>query len=296
MTEVITRGWGDLAHPIRQDNPGAEKPPWKDNAYVGFWDPGHDVYGVVHVSTSPNAEGRRARASFSVRGHTAEVAETLEPSIWASESINFDLNGRIEVRTPRITAMLDLALRGPYCDYSTNGAVPALVADEPLQHFQGAVLVTGTVAVDGDETSVDGAGIRDRTWGYRDESAQFPEYCAIVLDIDGRMLTIMRFAQPDGGTLTDGFLMSDGEPVLAEQLSGLTRDASGLFAAATVTTAAGDIFDVRMSERRAGFWAPMGWERQGPTMSAYDEFFTFRTSDGRTGYGMVEQGIVRRLS
>lgn len=288
--------WDELAHPIRQDHPGKGKPPWKDNAYVGFWDPHNDVYGVVHVSTSPNAEGRRARASVSVRGRTAEVVETLEPGTWVSESITFDPQGRLEVRTADFTAALDMGLRGPYCDYSKGGAVPHLEDSEPLRHLQGAVTVHGKVRV-GDETAtMAGAGIRDRTWGFRDESAQFPEYFALVLDFGDRMTSTMRFARPGGGeSVTDGYLMSDGVPVGADQLSGLTRDASGLFAAAQVTTSEGEVLDVRRHERRAGFWVPMGWERQGPTMSSYDEFFTFRTGDGRIGNGMVEQGIVRML-
>jgi hypothetical protein len=40
----------------------------------------------------------------------------------------------------------------------------------------------------------------------------------------------------------------------------------------------------------------MGWERIGPTMSAYDEFLEITTGTGRVGYGLVEQGIMRRLA
>jgi hypothetical protein len=39
----------------------------------------------------------------------------------------------------------------------------------------------------------------------------------------------------------------------------------------------------------------MGWERSGPTLSAYDEFCALRTADGAVGFGLVEQGIVKRL-
>ncbi len=295
MTTTLTRDWGELAHPVRDDHPGQDMPAWKDNAYLCFWDPEHDAHGVIHVSTSPNAEGRRARASFSVRGRTAEVAEELEPGSFASESISFGLDGPIEVRSDRIEASLDHAPRGRWCDYGTTGVVPELVEGEPLQHFQGAAAVTGSVSVDGERSEVDGVGLRDRTWGYRDESKMWPEYIGIIADIDGRLLTVMKFRN-DGGSASAGFMLSDGEPVAVDELSGLTRDPAGLFAAASVTLADGEALDLRMTGRMAGFWVPMGWERQGPTMSAYDELIAIRTGDGRVGHGMVEQGIVRQLS
>ena len=291
----LTKEWGGLAQPIREDDPGEDKPAWKDNAYLCFWDPGNEVYGVVHVSTSPNAEGRRARASLSVDGRSAEVAEELEPGSFASDSISFGLDGRIEAQTPELTAALELTPRGEPGDYTKTDIVPPLVEGEPLQHFQGAVLVRGTVVVGDRSVEVDGVGMRDRTWGYRDESAAWPEYFGLIADIDGRLLTIMKLARTDGTARTAGFLLGD-EPVRADELSGLTRDASGLFAAATVGTAEGETLEIRMTDRPAGFWVPMGWERQGPTMSAYDEFLTLRTADGKIGHGMVEQGIVRRLS
>lgn len=296
MTRTQIHDWGELAHQIRQDHPGTDKPPWKDNAYVCFWDPSTAVYGIVHVSTSPNAEGRRARASFSVNGRVAEVVEELDAGTWTSASISFDPQGHITVRTPEIDATLDLALRGPYADYTASGIVPALVeGEEAPQHFQGAVTVAGTVRVDNVETDVDGIGMRDRTWGFRDESAQFPEYYGIIIDVGGRMLTIMKFARADGGSVTDGFVLSDGDPVPASEITGLRRDPAGLFAAATVTTATGETLSLRMTRRLAGFWVPMGWEREGPTMSSYDELIEVTTSDGQIGHGLVEQGIVRRL-
>ncbi|MCW3012691.1 MAG: hypothetical protein JWO90_3095 [Solirubrobacterales bacterium] len=290
-----TSPWGALAHPIRQDRPEDGTPAWKDNAYVIFWDPANEVFGSVHVSTSPNAEGRRARGSFSVRGRTAEVVEEPAPGTWDTASITFDPEGHMEVRTAEVTAVLDMVPRGAACDYSTGGVVPELVAGEPLQHFQGAILVTGAVEVHGEFSAVDGVGMRDRTWGFRDESAQFPEYYGIVVDLGGRLLTVMRFARTDGQVITDGFLVSEDGAVSVKQIDGYTRDASGLFAAAKVTTVEGEVLDLRMTRRLAGFWVPMGWERQGPTMSAYDELIEVRTAEGLVGHGMVEQGIVRRL-
>ena len=295
MTSTMTTDWGDLAHPVRDDDPGEGLPVWKDNAYLCFWDAVTGAHGVIHVSTSPNAEGRRARASLSVNGRADEVAETLEPGSFASESISFGLDGPIEVEADGLRASLHHAPRGRWCDYGTTGIVPELVEDEPLQHFQGAASVTGTIEVAGESIDVNGVGLRDRTWGYRDESAMWPEYIGVVVDIEGKLLTVMKFQGSDGSTASSGFILSDDDPVPTAGLEGITRDASGLFAAATVTTEDGEELELRMTRRFGGFWVPMGWERQGPTMSAYDELIEVRTGDGRVGHGLVEQGIVRRL-
>ena len=296
MAETLTRDWGDLAHPIRADDPGDGKPAWKDNAFICFWDPANEAYGVVHVSTSPNAQGRRARASLSVRGRIAEVMEELEPGTFAGEMISFGLDGDVEVNADGMSAKIDLAPRGKWADYSTTGLIPELVPGEPLQHFQAASFVTGSATVGEETAEVKGIGMRDRTWGFRDESSGWDEYIGVVVDIEERLLTIMKFMGSDGKTATAGFLCSDGEPVQADRLEEITRDASGLFAAAKVTTTDGEVLDLRMTKRLAGFWVPMGWERQGPTMSAYDEVIEVRTADGRAGHGLVEQGIIRQLA
>jgi hypothetical protein len=295
MADVLTRDWGALAHPIRTDDPGDGKPPWKDNAYLAFWDPANGVNGVVHASTSPNAEGRRVRASIALGQLSAEIAEDPPPGSYTTSSIVFKLEGEITVRSPELTADLRLVPRGVPADYTEGRIIPELVAGEPLQHFQQAARVTGTVSVHGTEVEVDGVGLRDRTWGYRDESAMFPEYIGVIVDLDGEMLTVMKFVQADGSAMADGFVLGD----CAKRVTGLTqiaRDASGLFAAAEIAIDGQDKLQLRATRRTGGFWVPMGWERIGPTMSAYDEFLEITTGSGRAGYGVVEQGIIRRLA
>jgi hypothetical protein len=76
---------------------------------------------------------------------------------------------------------------------------------------------------------------------------------------------------------------------------GITRDASGLFAAADLDTAAGGGLSLRNIGRRGGFWVPMGSERRGPTMSAYDELVAVVDHSGEHGFGLVEQGTVRKI-
>ena len=75
----------------------------------------------------------------------------------------------------------------------------------------------------------------------------------------------------------------------------ITRDAAGLCAGVALKLADGDMLELRSGGRRAGFWVPMGDERDGPTMSCFDEFASFTAADGRAGFGLAEHGVVRRL-
>jgi hypothetical protein len=294
MTDTLTTEWGPLAFPIRTDHPGPDKPPWKDNAYLAFWDPVNGVNGVVHASTSPNAEGRRVRASIAIGRVSAEIAEDPAPGSYETPSISFDLDGRITVRGNDLSADLQLVPRGVPADYTAGKIIPELVPGEPLQHFQQAAIVTGNVTVCGTESAVTGVGLRDRTWGYRDESAMFPEYIGLIADLDGELLTVMKFAHADGSARAEGFLLGETARAVTG-LDQIARDASGLFAAAEITIEGQERLILRATRRTGGFWVPMGWERVGPTMSAYDEFLDLAAENGQVGHGLVEQGIVRRL-
>lgn len=294
MTKPVATEWGPLTFPIRTDHPGPGKPPWKDNAYLAFWDEANGVNGVVHASTSPNAEGRRLRASIAIGRLSAEIAEDPEPGSFTTPSISFDLDGHIAIRSKDLSADLRLLPRGVPADYTAGKIIPELVPGEPLQHFQQAAIVTGSVTVSGTESAVAGIGLRDRTWGYRDESAMFPEYIGLIADLDGELLTVMKFAQADGSTRAEGFLLGDTARAVTD-LTQIARDASGLFAAAEITIEGHERVTLRATRRTGGFWVPMGWERVGPTMSAYDEFLELTTGAGGVVRGLVEQGIVRRL-
>ena len=173
----IADAWGPLAEPIHADAAGPADPVWKDNAYLSFWDTANEVFGSFHVSTSPNGTGaRRARCSVSVRGKVLEIIEDLPPGSFASASIDFGLDGRITVRHNRLRADLVNAPLFVAADYAVGGVVPELVAGKPLQHFQQACEMTGTLVLDGVESPVQGRGMRDRTWGYREESAQWIQF------------------------------------------------------------------------------------------------------------------------
>jgi hypothetical protein len=295
MTErAVTPQHSDpLNEPIHGPVPEG-RPPWRDNAYVCFWDPRHDLVGVLHVSTSPNAEGRRARFSLSVGGRAVELIEPLEPGVFRSASTTYDLDDRVVVDSDRVSAELRLEPRFSIADYSVGEVIPPLVAGEPQQHFQQAVGVTGRVEFDGHEIEVDGEGFRDRTWAYRDESAHIDEYISFMVVFPSYALTALRFHDVEGGNRIDGFQMHDHRVTRVIGV-GVTRSGAGLLAEGEIEVTDGDPLIFRAGERKGGFWVPMGPERRGPTLSAYDEFVELSTPDGERGYGFIEHASLRRL-
>jgi hypothetical protein len=293
MSNLLNSAWGPLAEPIHTEPLPEGRPAFRDNAFLGFWDRSGEVFGAFHVSTSPNAEGRRARFSLSVGGRTTEIVEPLEPYSFRSPSIAFDLDQRITVDGPVLAGEVTCAPLFAIADYSKGSIIPPLIPEEPLQHFQQAARVQGHCTVDGQDVTIDGFGMRDRTWGYRDESASIAEYIAITAVFDDFALTSMRFVGADGSDRTEGYRLGEvAEPIVG---MGVTRDASGLLVAGHLTLDGGAPLEARVTERLGGFWVPMGWERRGPTMSAYDQFARIRTDGGDEGVTLTEQGVVRRI-
>jgi hypothetical protein len=283
-----------LATPVHQSAP-ADAQPWRDNAWLSFWDPDRRIFGECHVSTSPNAAGCRSRFSLVVEGTEFELVEPLAPGTFTSPSIEFDLNGRVSVKTTAFEATIVARGRGVPAPFAPvdSGVIPALVAGEPLQHHQQAADITGEAVIDGRTVSFTGHGFRDRTWGYRDETTSWPEYLGINAVFPDAALTSMKFRAVDGSDSLEGYWLRSDR---AADVTGMTitRDARGLLAAATLTGERGELA-VRAAGRGAGFWVPMGWERTGPAMSSYAEFVPLTRSDGVVGFGRFEQGVVRAL-
>jgi hypothetical protein len=293
-TEPKTINWGPLAQPLHDTVPeGDGKTAWKDNAYVSFWDPEQSVFGTIHVSTSPNAEGRRARMSLSVDGAVAEVVEDLPPASFKSESIEFDLGGRFMVDHPELQLEATCTPRLLIADFTPGEVIPPM-GGAPLRHYEQTVDVTGRCTVRGRTSELRATGLRDRTWGYRDESVNITEYVWVFATFPGWSVAAMRFFGGGGFDRTDGFLITDSETRSIRSL-GVVRDASGLCAEARFSLQDGENLVLRSMGRQGGFWVPMSWERQGPTMSCYDEFAPFRTPDGQEGFGVAEHGNVRQL-
>jgi hypothetical protein len=286
--------WGPLAQPPHTTvAEGDGTSAWKDNAYVSFWDSQQRAFGTLHVSTSPNAEGRRARMSMSVDGVLVEVIEDLAPASFRSESIEFDLAGRITVDSPDLAVNLELSPRLALGDYTPGAVIPPM-GGAPVHHYQRTVDLSGPCRIRDRELTLHATGIRDRTWGYRDESLGISEYVWFFMTFPTFSVTAMRFWGDNDFDRTDGMVLRESGARHITKIE-VVRDASGLCAEARFETEAGERLAMRSQGRDGGFWIPMSWERHGPTMSAYDEFCPFKMPDGTLGYGVAEHGNVRQL-
>jgi len=287
-------------HPL--DTPvhdvGVPEKPWRDNAMFSFWDPGASVWCMIHCSTSPNIDGRRARCTISVDGRTSEIIEELVPGSLDSASIHYGLGDAFRVESDEIAVHVEVELRHRVADYTGGEVIPPLVEGAPLRHYQQGVAVTGEVRLRDDVRRVRGFGFRDRTWGFREESTMLQEYVAILTCFESFDLTAMIFRGSDGGERTHGFLLSDGDTVEVGSISGVVRDASGLFVGAEIALTDGSTRTLRTTHRHPGFWMPMGMERTGPAIASYDDYVSLTCTgpDGvESGGGFVEQAIVRTL-
>ncbi|NGX10038.1 hypothetical protein [Mycobacteroides franklinii] len=286
--------WGPLATPVHTDSAGPEDPTWKDNGYLSFWDATSNIYGTVHVSMSPNdAKARRARFSVYLDGEIIELIEALPVGSFTSESISFGLDGTIAVDHPNLKVLIGNTALWQPADFSLNELIPPLVPGKPLQHFQQACDVQGTLEHRDRTWSLAATGMRDRTWGFRDEAAQWIEYAGLVCVIDGAFVSAMKFLGADGTLRSDGYWVDGTGAVLITNIA-FRRNAAAQFLAGTLTLADGRIKTVAMTTRRTGFFVPMGRETDGPAFGTYDDFMTLRC-DEHEGAGFVEQGIVHRV-
>ncbi len=292
--------WGLLAEPAHERVPPdamlASAAPWRDNAFLAFWDADRAVFGTVHVSTSPNAEGRRARCSVIAGGRQAEIVEDLDAGTFTSNSIVFDMkDAQITVNSSELDVDLVMAPRFAAVDYQ-SGAIPEHVPGQGLCHFEQGAHVRGEVRI-GDLTLViDGHGYRDRTWGPRNESAVMPEYAAVLACLPEFNLSLAKFRHNDDTVRSVGYLLHADRTEPMSDVEFL-RDASGLINGASATRQDGRGISFRMRRARGGFWLPMGVGGPPPTMSAYDDSVDIWIEDSpaQRGAGFTEQGIVRRL-
>ena len=135
--------------------------------------------------------------------------------------------------------------------------------------------------------------MRDRTWGFRDESAQWVEYAGLVAVIGDTFITVMKFLGADGTLRSDGFLIdADRSRTITDVTFG--RNAAGQFRLARLRDAEGGTRLVTFSSRLAGFFVPMGADSEGPSFGTYDDFMTL-DSENITGAGFFEQGIPHRV-
>ena len=293
MTAQIESTWGPLSEGVHRDV--KDERPWRDNGYLCFWDTRHDLFGALHVSTSPNVGGRRARITVHVGDQVDEIVEPVEPGTVSSESITFDFGDRFSIASGTITGELIWAPQFALADY-TGDKAPAgfeIDAKAPLAHYQRAATVSGQLTVRGVTYEIDGAGIRDRTWGFRDESMNLRETIGFFWVFPDYAISAFRILLNDGAEVLQGYRM---RPDSVDSITNftVTRDAMGLFVGTTIAFVEGETIDVRAT-RHGGHYSPMGFERTGPTHSAFDEFAALQRSDGVRGFGMTEQGVVRQI-
>ena len=294
LTDAGATAWGPLSQPIHEDVPEGASP-WRDNAYLCFWDPDSEVFGALHVSTSPHGGGGRSRLSLHCGAELFEIIEPLESGTFSTPSVRFELNDRFTIASSRLKGELQWEPRFQMADYTGENAPVAYGGDgkRPLEHFQRGARVRGHIEVDGRSIAFDGYGMRDRTWGYRDESSGIDELIGYMWMFPSYAVTSIRLRVTDGTDVTVGFRLDDRRATAVKRFS-VIRDAAGLFVGSTVEFDGGDQLIAR-AERRGGHWCPLGAERCGPTHSAFDEFSVLRNDDGEIGFGMTTQGFVRRL-
>jgi hypothetical protein len=288
--------WGPLATPIHagvdaRDDDGT---PWREYALFCWWDPGNDVYVMTHHMTSPDEEFRgRSRVSAYAGSRSVEVIEPTHPDSHQSDSIAVDLGGSLRVDHPELS--LD-ARFDPYfspIDFHAAKGLPSLKPDRPLHHYEQPLRAGGTIAIAGEERSFDAAGLRDRTWGYRSESAIWDEYQYIMVDLGDSFLVLLKMkGTVDQRQIDLGFRLTDS----GQENVGFVfaRNGSGLLNDVTVEVPGGTL-TLDIVKRPVGFWVPQGGRQTGPTFSAYDEFVLIETSDGRRVAGLATYGILRKL-
>jgi hypothetical protein len=297
MTDTIvdTRGpWGPLAEPMHVDRVFApDDPPYRENVFLGLFDRERGFYGATHLQGGKTDAGMFARCSAVVDGRTTEIFEQLGEMTFESEHISFDLGGHLSARCDGF--MLDLTLtpiREPV-DYSVAATLPGLRKSEPLQHYQQAGTFSGTVSTESGSLAVAGSVIRDRTWGFRQEIASWIEYYAAFVTFDDFDLATMKFQTRDGHLPPHGQLSgSRTGTVVASTVR--RRDAWGGIVELDLELADGNTLALSIAKPEARVFCPLN-EPTGPeAFTSYDDFAEFRTPDGAVGFGIMEQGILRR--
>lgn len=288
--------WGPLATPVHTDVEPRDEDgtSWWDYALFCWWDPANEVYVMTHHMTSPDeAKPGRTRVSATVGERSVEVIEHTKPHSHDGDTITVDLGGHLEVHHPDLELDVRVEPLFQHIDFHAAKGLPTLKRDRPLHHFQHPQRARGKISLKGDERQFSGTGLRDRTWGFRNESAQWDEYQHLMAEIDDSFIVLLKVR----GTVDDtqrnmGFLLTGAGQENVDFAFAL--NGAGLFQDVTVELPSGAL-TLEIVERPAAFWVPMGWRQTGRVFSAYDEFVLMRPEDGRDVAGLATYGIRRRL-
>ena len=284
--------WGPLAEPIHgPDTVDEDDPLWRENAFLAFFDPAAEVYGVVHLMTAAGAGGRLVRCTLNVADRHVEATEGLAPMSFKNTIVDFDLSGHVVADTARFGFDLDLEPTRIPADYTRAGLIPGAPGHDALNHVQQSGRVHGVVRIDGSAIEIDGRCWRDRTWGRREEKA-WGEYYGVFAVFDDFDLFLAKFSG-SGANRAVGFRV-DGQARPLKDASVRRRDANGGIRDVRISVDGGEDIEVAMSAPRARMFSPMGEPDGAVAMTVYDDFVRFETTSGATGFGFVEQGILRR--
>jgi hypothetical protein len=288
--------WGAMSHPALDTiEPGSA--PWKDHIYVAFWDPKNEAYGFLHWNSSPNHPTTKVQANLSLRGNQLDIIEDLAPQTchFSSASAEFDLGSEVVYHHERLTGTLTMTPQFGIINFGPSGSLPTLGDNQPLQHFEHGLTLTGRLSLDGVDYDIVAVGFRTRTWGYRDDSQQFAEYFFLWAAFEDYAVGFIKQLHPDGGQKTGGALVRDGKtvPILDAHL---TKNRAGFAQRVVVDLADGSTVTLHRRDRIWGGWCPIGLpEREGPAFSAYDEIVDYDGPDGSYAHGLSEYGQIRQI-
>jgi len=288
--------WGGMSHPALETIAEGSAP-WKDHIYVAFWDTANEAYGFLHWNSSPNHDTTKVQANLSLKGRTIDIIEPLAPQAlhFSSDSAEFDLNGHIEYHHERLTGTLALTPQFEIIDFAPSGSLPTLGDNEPLQHFEHGLQLTGTLILDGEPHDIDAVGFRTRTWGFRDDSQQFAEYFFLWATYADYAVGFIKQLHRDGSQITGGALVRDGHVTHVADVH-LVKNRAGFAQRIVVDLTDGTSLTLKRGERVWGGWCPIGLpEREGPSFCAYDEIVDWTDEKGEIGYGLSEYGQIRYI-
>lgn len=288
--------WGAMSHPARVTI-DVGSAPWKDHIYVAFWDVKNEVYGFLHWNSSPNHDTTKVQANLSLRGAIVDIVEPLPPNAerFSSESAEFDLKGHIAYQSDQLTGVLTMTPRFEIIDFGPGGSLPTLGDNEPLEHFEHGLRLTGTLTHGGMTYDVDAVGFRTRTWGFRDDSLQFAEYFFLWAAYEDYAIGFIKQLHPDGSQITGGGLVRDGQVTYVTDAH-LIKNRAGFASRIVVDLVDGTSIALTRGERLWGGWCPIGLpEREGPAFSAFDEIVEWTDERGKTACGLSEYGQIRRI-
>jgi hypothetical protein len=285
-------GWGPIGEPIKVGAAGPEDPVYRDNAFLTFWSLGEEpVYGEVHVSTSPNSDGRCARFTIYRNGAVTNLVEPLDPGSFTSDSIDFDPRGRATVKADGVAAEFSYTPRFVAGNYTEN-AVLGSVEESTMSHYQQGVDVTASLDIGGTHLDLSCQGFRDRTWGYRDEPKQWIDGFGFCVTTDDFDFTCIRNMDNHENTVTDGFLLSaEGSLALTDIV--FHYDPVMLHHADLTFTDGSERTITNVGRQYTPIWFPMGPVRSAPAMTCWSEYCTYDLW-GSAGQGIVGHWV-RRL-